>query len=411
MLELLLCSMLTVLPDFLWRRYGQGKRVGREINLFSVWYELRWGITLCLILTVSLITTIFYFHPSTTNAVSSFRTISILPEGSGRVTEVHVGYREFVRAGQPLFTMDSSEQETMLATARLRVEEIDAGFVVARAELFTAEAQIAQAQAGYLQALETLETRLELQRRNPDTVARREIERLENTVAGAQAALDAARASKDALQTRIDTLLPAQRAIAVSQVATAEADLAKRVIYAGVDGWVEQFILRPGDLVSQVMRPAGILIPAEAGRISIQAGFGQVEAQVLRVGMVAEVACAAKPFMVVPMVVTEVQSVIASGQIRPTDQLIDPATTARGGTLLTYLEPLFPGQIDDLPPGSNCIANAYTSNHDRLQDPALGSVTRFALHAVDTVGLVHAMILRLQALALPVRTLVFSGGH
>jgi hypothetical protein len=63
MLELLLCSMLTILPDYLYRRFAQGKRFGREITLFSVWYELRWGITLCLILTISLITTIFYFPP------------------------------------------------------------------------------------------------------------------------------------------------------------------------------------------------------------------------------------------------------------------------------------------------------------------------------------------------------------
>jgi hypothetical protein len=30
---------------------------------------------------------------------------------------------------------------------------------------------------------------------------------------------------------------------------------------------------------------------------------------------------------------------------------------------------------------------------------------------VDTVALVHAMILRIQALLLPFKTLVFSGGH
>jgi hypothetical protein len=31
------------------------------------------------------------------------------------------------------------------------------------------------------------------------------------------------------------------------------------------------------------------------------------------------------------------------------------------------------------------------------------------LHAVDAVGLVHAMLLRVQALVLPVKTLVMSG--
>jgi multidrug resistance efflux pump len=35
---------------------------------------------------------IFYFHPSTTSATLYFRTVPILPEGSGRVAEVNVGY-------------------------------------------------------------------------------------------------------------------------------------------------------------------------------------------------------------------------------------------------------------------------------------------------------------------------------
>jgi hypothetical protein len=36
-------------------------------------------------------------------------------------------------------------------------------------------------------------------------------------------------------------------------------------------------------------------------------------------------------------------------------------------------------------------------------------VQGFVLHAIDTVGLVHAMLLRIQALLLPVKTLVLSG--
>ena len=90
MLELLLCSMLTILPDFLYRRLVQGKRLGKEITFFSVWFELRWGIVCCLMLTVSLITLIFYFHPSTNTATLFFRTVPILPEGSGRVAEVRL---------------------------------------------------------------------------------------------------------------------------------------------------------------------------------------------------------------------------------------------------------------------------------------------------------------------------------
>src|SRR3954447_12685103 len=80
MLELFLCSLFTILPDYLYRRYRQGKRFGKEITFFSVWYELRWGITGCLMLTIALITMIFYYHPSTSSATIYYRTVPILPE-------------------------------------------------------------------------------------------------------------------------------------------------------------------------------------------------------------------------------------------------------------------------------------------------------------------------------------------
>ena len=80
MLEIILCSLVTILPDYLYRRYRQGKRFGHEITLFSVWYELRFGIITCLMLTVALITMIFYYHPSTTSATLYYRTVPIIPE-------------------------------------------------------------------------------------------------------------------------------------------------------------------------------------------------------------------------------------------------------------------------------------------------------------------------------------------
>ena len=100
---------------------------------------------------------------------------------------------------------------------------------------------------------------------------------------------------------------------------------------------------------------------------------------------------------------------LAAGQLRPTDQLVDVQQMAQPGTLTVFLEPLYPGQLDGVPPGSSCIANAYTNNHDVLADPNIGTMRWAFLHAVDAVGLVHAMILRMQAVLLPVQTLVFSG--
>src|SRR5436189_103859 len=221
MLELLLCSALTILPDYLFRRFVQGKRFGREITLYSVWFELRWGITLCILLTVLLITVIFYNHPSTTNITLFFRTVPILPETNGRVAELYVGFTGEISQGAPVFRLDSSKQEAAVETARRKIAEIDAEMAVART----------------------------------DTVK------------------------------------------------------------------------------------AGSLIH-EASTKSLEAGFGQIEAQIMKAGMTAEVTCVSKPWTVIPMVVTSVQDYIAAGQFRGGEQLIDPKQVREPGTLLAFLEPL-----------------------------------------------------------------------
>jgi len=408
-LELLLCSLLTILPDYLYRRYAQGRRLGKEITLYSVWFELRWGITACLMLTVGLITVIFYNHPSTSSVTLLFRTVPIVSEINGRVAEVYLGLTGEVKEGAPIFRLDSSTQQAAAEAARRKIAEVDAALVVARTDVLAAEGKIQEARSAYQQTVDELETKQEIYRRNPGAVAVRDIERLQVAVEGRQGSIDAATAAKQAAEAQISSLLPAQRASAEAALAQAEADMAKTVVRAGVNGRVEQFALRVGDIVNPFMRPAGVLIPEGAGGQSLVAGFGQIEAQVMKAGMVAEATCISKPWTVIPMVVTGVQDFIATGQFRGGEQLIDPQQVMRPGTILVYLEPLYQGGLDGVTPGSSCIANAYTSNYDLIDSGNIGTVRSFVLHAVDAVGLVHAMILRIQALVLPIQTLVFSG--
>jgi hypothetical protein len=242
MFELILCSSVTLLPDYLYRRYVQGKRLGEEITLYSVWFELRWGIIGCLMLTISLITMIFYFHPSTSSALLLFRTVPIAPEVIGRVAEVKVDYSAPVKKGDVLFTLDSSKQRAAVETARRKVAEADAQFVSARADVLKAEAQLEQ----------------------------------------------------------------------------------------------------------------------------------------------------------------------AAGQFRGGEQLVD-ASTAKPGTIFVYLEPIEKDGLVDVTAGSSRIVNAYTSNHEEISAKDTTTSKRIVLHTIDTVGLVHAMLLRIQALMLPIKTLVLSG--
>jgi multidrug resistance efflux pump len=409
MLELMFCSLLTVFPDYLYRRFVQGKRFGKEITLYSVWYELRWGITGCVILTVLLITVVFYNHPSTTNLTLFFRTVPIVPETIGRVAEVYIGGSGPIKSGAPIFRLDSSKQEAALETARRKIAEVEAALVVAQADIQKAEGQLREAKGSLQQAMDELETKQELYKRNPGNVAFREIEKLQVRVDTSEGSVASATAAKQAAEIRASSVLPAEKASAEAERAQAQVELDKTVIRAGVNGRVEQFFLRVGDLVNPMMRPAGILIPEGAGQRSLQAGFGQIEAQIIKTGMTAEVTCVSKPFTIIPMVVTDVQDFIAAGQFRGGEQLIDPQQVSRPGTLLVFLEPLYAGGLNGVTPGSSCIANAYSNNHDIIAAKGTSTVRKIALHAVDALALVHALILRLQALVLPFKTLVFSG--
>ena len=409
MLEFLLCSMITILPDFLIRRYVQGKRLGREITLFTMWFELRWGITLCLMLTVGLITTIFYFHPSTKSATSVFRTVTIMPETSGRVAETYVGINERVEAGQPLFRLDSTAQQAALETARRQLAQIEAAQIVARSQLAEAEGRLVQARGQVRQAREEYEVRMEVKRRSPGSIAERDVARMQITMETAQGGLDMALAARESIVSQIEFQLPAEMASAEAALHEAQVALDKTLVVAGTGGIVQQFALRPGDVINPMLRPAGILVPDRLNS-GLVAGFGQIEAQVIKPGMIGEVTCIAMPWRIIPVVVTEVQNVIATGQVRATDALVDLQQIARPGTITAILEPLYAGQLDDLPQGGSCIANAYTNNHDALQDPDIGTLRWLALHAIDAIGIVHAMILRMQALLLPIQMLVL-GGH
>ncbi len=408
MIELVFSFLVTIVPDYLYRKHKQGKRLGHEITLYNVWYELRWGITGCATLAITLITVIFYFHPSTSNVTSLFRTVTILSDRPGRVAEVFVANNQDVRAGDPIFRLDTRREEAAAETARRRIVETEAAMILAESELAAAVGNIQSAQGLLLQAEDDLARREAMRQRSPANVTEQEIESLRALVKSREGAVEAATAQRDGVQARKDVLLPAQRASAVAALVQAETEIEKATVYAGTDGNVQQFKLKVGDIVNPILRPAGVLVPYSSGVGRFQAGFGQMAAQVLKVGMIAEITCATKPLTIIPMVITEVQGAIAGGQLRPTDQLIDIQDRQRPGTILVVMEPIFEGHADAVPPGSRCAAVAYTS---RAAEREAGEITGFnalVTSIVDGMGIANAIVIRGQALLLPIRVLVFS---
>src|SRR5258708_17881983 len=138
---------------------------------------------------------IFYFYPSTTSATLFFRTVMIVPEASGRVAEVNVGFSAPVSKGDVIFRLDSSKQEAALETAKRKIAEVDAAAVSAEADVTKAEAQIQEAKSAHQQAKDELDAKSEVQPRNPAIGPHRHIEKLQVLVDQRQAGIDSAAAT------------------------------------------------------------------------------------------------------------------------------------------------------------------------------------------------------------------------
>ncbi|GAH17187.1 unnamed protein product, partial [marine sediment metagenome] len=145
-------------------------------------------------------TVIFFYHPTTSNVILAYRTVSIISDRPGRVEKVYVRNNQALQAGDPIFRLDTSRERAAAETARRRISEFDAETVQAKAELTVAEGNIAVAQGDLRKAQDTLERREKVFERNPANVSEAEIERLRATVQSRSGALDAARAQLEVIQ-------------------------------------------------------------------------------------------------------------------------------------------------------------------------------------------------------------------
>ncbi len=211
MVELCVCALFTVVPDYLIKRYFYNKRWGHELNFFTVWHELRWGITFCVLLTITLITIVFYYHPSSKNVTSMFRTVTILPEYTGRVDTVFIENHQLVSAGDPLFSMDSSRQKAAVSVAESSLEEVKSAFGVARADLVQAEGVVETAESQLAQAKDDLSRKVEISSGGADLISEQEVERARNRVASMEGQLETAVAARAEARVNIDTILPARQ--------------------------------------------------------------------------------------------------------------------------------------------------------------------------------------------------------
>jgi len=190
-------------------------------------------------------------------------------EQGGRVLALSVEEGSSVKQGDPIFVLESEEQEASVAAAKARVQEAEARLADAKAEvqrpdeIHVLEAALAQSQAMLQQANNNLERARALFAKGwitkaqlDDAVAQHD--RNEAAVAEAEKRITAAK-----LPGRSDMIHAAAANAEAARHALNEAEknLGKRKVFAPASGTVEEVYFRPGEVVNSGQAVIALLPP------------------------------------------------------------------------------------------------------------------------------------------------------
>lgn len=396
MFELLLTSFPVIIQYFRLKRRGEA---------MSVW-NMKTPVFLWAGMAFALFFVVFYYHPKSFSGVVPFRTISVVAQTSGPVTEIAVSNGERVSAGDLLFRIEDSTQLAALEQAQAEYDKIAAAERKADDSLTLAEASVAEAEASLARLRDDLKNAETLLSKGATPENKVRDARTAVTVAEAQ--LTAARAQFDVAFTDLSETIPAQRKAAEAAAKSAEVALGKTEVRAFSDGVVTQLAMSVGGPASQlILSPAMVIIPdrpADARR-RIVAGFSQVAREELYVGMPAEIACESNLNIgfenaILPAQVVTIQPAIASGQVVPGGVLRDPARNPARGSVLVYFELLHDAHEAAMMDGSGCIVQTYNTGIEGIFG-----------HIVAATGVVKAGGLRLLAWGTILTGIGLAGGH
>ncbi|MHA3916555.1 HlyD family secretion protein [Halovulum sp. GXIMD14793] len=186
-------------------------------------------------------------YPSTQDAYIQAAVINIAPEVTGKVVAIHVSDNQRVSSGDPLFDLDDTVYKNALAQAKAQVEAAENARESFRQQISASAAAVESARVT-LEATVAQGNRIK-QLFDDDNASQAALDNARTTEASARSALHAAEASlaraRSAAVSNEDTLVSARAA-----QNTAELNLDHTKITAPFDGWIANFSLREGTIVT-----------------------------------------------------------------------------------------------------------------------------------------------------------------
>jgi multidrug resistance efflux pump len=199
--------------------------------------------------------------PWTRDATVRASVVTMASEVSGRIAELHVVDNQYVRKGDLLMVIDStnyliavSQAEASVLQAHASVETLGAQMIVQQAQIGATQAQLDQAKAGLVFAQQQASRYQDLARTGSGTV--QNAQQFTAQLAQQQASVKSAEANLELAQRQIESL-KAQRigaeatlAQAQAQLRLARANLERTRIASPVDGHVTNLLTQIGNFVN-----------------------------------------------------------------------------------------------------------------------------------------------------------------
>jgi membrane fusion protein, multidrug efflux system len=189
--------------------------------------------------------------------------VAVSAEVSGHIAAIHVADNQAVRKGDLLVTIDPTPFQLAVDQRQAQSRGANALADAARAGVASAQDQLDSANATLTFAQEQQRRAVSLNAQQ--FASQQDVDQANERLRGAQAAVDAARATLAQAQQR---LAAAQAAIAAAEAALAEAEweLGRTELRAPVNGTVTNFTLHVGDTARADVPVIGI-VDADAWRI------------------------------------------------------------------------------------------------------------------------------------------------
>jgi HlyD family secretion protein len=217
-------------------------------------------------------------------------------EKGGRIATLDVREGDHVKTGDPIFTLESSEQEAAVAAAKARVTEAEARLADAKAELQrpreieVLQSALDQARAMLKKSTTNLNRVQALfdkgwvsKAQLDDAVAQHDSDKA--AVAEAERRIEAAK-----LPGRSGVIDAAAAAVieARHSLDEAEKNLAKREVFAPASGSVEEVYFRPGEVVNPGQAVIALLPP---GNLKVRFFVAEPVRAKLQLGQTVKVSC------------------------------------------------------------------------------------------------------------------------